>query len=150
MVITRHIEAPPSAVYRAILDAQAVAAWMVPDGMRSRVHEFEPVEGGSFRVSLTYEAPTDAGKTTAQTDTYHGHFVKLVPDQQVVEVMEFETSDPAMKGEMTVTYTLTEAGTGTNVLAVHDNVPPGVSPTDNEAGWKMAFEKLARLLEPVG
>jgi uncharacterized protein YndB with AHSA1/START domain len=150
MVITRHIEAPPSAVYRAILDRQAVAAWMVPDGMRGRVHEFEPVEGGSFRVSLTYEAPTEAGKTTAQTDTYHGHFVKLVPDQQVVEVMEFETSDPAMKGEMTVTYTLTEAGTGTNVLAVHDNVPPGVSPTDNEAGWKMAFEKLARLLEPVG
>lgn len=150
MVITRHIEAPPSAVYRAILDKQAVAAWMVPDGMRGRVHEFEPVEGGSFRVSLTYEAPTAAGKTTAQTDTYHGHFVKLVPDQQVVEVMEFETSDPAMKGEMTVTYTLTEAGTGTNVLAVHDNVPPGVSPADNEAGWKMAFEKLARLLEPVG
>jgi uncharacterized protein YndB with AHSA1/START domain len=150
MVITRHIEAPPSAVYRAILDRQAVAAWMVPDGMRGRVHEFEPVEGGSFRVSLTYEAPTEAGKTTAQTDTYHGHFVKLVPDQQVVEVMEFETSDPALKGEMTVTYTLTEAGTGTNVLAVHDNVPPGVSPTDNEAGWKMAFEKLARLLEPVG
>jgi len=61
--------------------------------------------------------------------------------------MEFETSDPRMRGEMTVTYELTDAGSGTNVLAVHDHLPPGLAPADNEAGWRMALEKLARLVE---
>jgi uncharacterized protein YndB with AHSA1/START domain len=70
-----------------------------------------------------------------------------VPNQQVVEVMEFETADDSMRGEMTVTFTLTEANGGTDVLAVHDNVPPGISPADNEIGWRMSLEKLARLVE---
>jgi hypothetical protein len=65
----------------------------------------------------------------------------------VVEIMEFETEDPAMHGEMTMTFTLTEADGGTDVLAVHDNLPPGVSPADNETGTRMALEKLARLVE---
>jgi len=98
-------------------------------------------------ASLTYNAPTATGKTTAHTDTYHGHFVKLVPNEQVIEVMEFETADPAMRGEMTVTFTLVEADGGTDVFAVHDNLPPGLSPTDNDTGWRMALEKLKKLVE---
>jgi hypothetical protein len=62
-------------VYRAFLDPDAVAIWKVPNGMTSHVHEFDAREGGSFRISLTYEAPTETGKTTAHTDTYHGGFV---------------------------------------------------------------------------
>src|SRR3954463_8694516 len=92
--ISQHIDAPPATVYRALLDADAVARWMVPAGMTSQVHTFDPREGGAFRISLTYDAPTGTGKTTAQTDSYHGRFVKLVPDQQVVEVVEFESEDP--------------------------------------------------------
>jgi len=134
-------------VYRALLDARAVATWMVPNGMTSHVHAFDAHEGGSFRISLTYDAPSGAGKTTAHTDTYHGRFIKLVPNAQVVEVMEFETEDAAMRGEMTVTFTLTDADGGTDVLGVHENLPPGVAPADNETGWRMALEKLARLVE---
>ena len=145
--IRRHLKAQRATVYRALLDPNAVAVWMVPTGMTSHLHEFEAREGGSFRISLTYDEPTETGKTTAHTDTYHGHFVKLVPDEQIVEVMEFETADPAMRGEMTVTFTLTDAGGGTDLLAVHDNVPPGVSPADNETGWRMALEKLATHVE---
>lgn len=141
------MKASRAEVYRALLDAQAVATWMVPQGMTSHVHVFEPREGGAFRISLTYEAPTGTGKTTAHTDTYHGHFVKLVPNEQVVQVLEFETADPAMRGEMTITFTLTDADGGTDVLGVHENLPPGVSPADNETGWRMALEKLARLVE---
>ena len=89
----------------------------------------------------------ETGKTTAHTDTYHGHFVKLVPDEQIVEVMEFETADPAMRGEMTVTFTLTDAGGGTEISAVHDRLPPGLSPADNETGWREALAKLAALVE---
>jgi uncharacterized protein YndB with AHSA1/START domain len=111
------------------------------------VHTFDAREGGSFRISLTYDEPTGTGKTTAHTDTYQGRFVKLLPNEQVVEVMEFETADAAMRGEMMVTFTLTDAGVGTNVLAVHDNVPRGVSPADNEAGWREALDKLAAIVE---
>ncbi len=146
--LQRHFKAPPEAVYRALTDAHAVADWMVPDGLISHVHDFDAREGGAIRISLTYESPTETGKTSAHTDTYHGRFVRLVPNEQVVETMEFETDDPAMRGEMTVTYTLTEGKDGgTDLLAVHDDLPPGVSPADNETGWKMSLDKLAALVE---
>ena len=145
----RHVNAPSENVYRALLDAQAVTTWMVPDGMTSHVHEFDAREGGLFRISLTYDMPTGTGKTTAHTDTYHGRFVKLVPHELVVEEMEFETDDPAMRGLMTVTYTLVEADGGTDLVAVHDNLPPGISPADNELGWQMSLDKLVTLVEGV-
>jgi uncharacterized protein YndB with AHSA1/START domain len=143
----QHVKAPRADVYRALIDAHAVAQWMVPSGMTSHVHEFDNREGGAFRISLTYDTPNETGKTTAHTDTYHGHFVTLVPNTQVVEVIEFETSNDLMRGEMTVTYTLTEADGGTDIFAVHDNLPPGIAPADNETGWRMSLEKLARLVE---
>src|SRR5262245_12547864 len=104
--VSRHLNAPRPKVYRALLDARAIAKWRVPDGMTSRVHAFDPREGGSYRISLTYDAPAAVGKSTAHTDTFHGRFLKLVPDQQVVELVEFETKDPEMVGEMTLSITL--------------------------------------------
>ena len=77
---------------------------MVPQGMTSQVHEFDAREGGAFRISLTYGGPGGTGTTTASTDTYHGRFVRLVPRELVVQTMAFETSDAAMRGEMTATY----------------------------------------------
>jgi uncharacterized protein YndB with AHSA1/START domain len=145
--ITRHINAPRASVYRALLDADAVARWMVPTGMSSHVHAFDPREGGAFRISLTYDAPPGTGKTTAHTDTYHGRFVTLVPNEQVVEVVEFETEDPALRGEMTITMTLTDVDGGTEISAVHDRLPPGLSPADNEVGWQSSLAKLAALVE---
>ena len=134
-------------MYRALLDPRAVAKWKAPDGMTCDVHELDAREGGAIRVSLTYDEPTAAGKTTSHTDTYHGRFVKLVPDEQVVEVDEFETDDPALRGEMTITITLADADGGTDLVAVHDGLPRGVSPADNEIGWQMALAKLAALVE---
>ncbi len=145
--ITRHIRAPRATVYRALLDPNAVAKWKVPDGMTCQVHEFDGREGGSIRISLTYEEPSGTGKTTAHTDTYHGRFVKLVPNEQVVEVDEFETDDPALRGEMVITITLADRDGGTELVAVHDGLPDGVSPQDNEIGWSMALAKLAALVE---
>ena len=112
------------------------------------MHAFNAREGGSFSISLTYDEPTGAGKTTAHTDSYHGRFVKLVPDEQVVEVAEFETADPALRGEMTITTTLADApGGGTDIVAVHEGLPPGLPMADNEAGWREALAKLAALVE---
>jgi uncharacterized protein YndB with AHSA1/START domain len=89
----------------------------VPDGMTCHVHSFDA-----------------------------RHFLKLVPDERVVEVDEFETTDPAMSGEMTITITLSDADGGTDLLAVHEGLPPGVALADNETGWRMALAKLAALV----
>jgi uncharacterized protein YndB with AHSA1/START domain len=141
------MNAARSDVYRALLDADAIAQWRVPTGMSSYVHEFDAREGGPFRISLTYDAPTGTGKSASHTDTYHGHFVKLVPNEQVVEVFEFETADPELRGEMRMTTTLTEVDGGTDVLVVHEQIPDCVPATDNETGTRMALENLAKLVE---
>ena len=146
--VTRHLAAPRAAVYRALLDPGAVARWKVPEGMTCVVHEFDAREGGTLRVSLTYDAPGPQGKTTAHTDTYRGRFVELVPNERVVEVDEFETADPRLQGPMRSTITLADApGGGTDLTAVHDGVPDGVAPADNELGWRTALDRLAALVE---
>jgi uncharacterized protein YndB with AHSA1/START domain len=115
--------------------------------MTCKVHEFEAREGGKFRLSLTYDSPRRAGKTTSRTDTYHGRFVEVVPHERLVEVDEFETEDPAMRGEMTITITLADEGRGTRVLGVHEGLPAGVSMADNQVGWEAALARLAGLVE---
>ncbi|MEU0807547.1 SRPBCC family protein [Streptomyces sp. NPDC005970] len=148
--VSRHVNAPRSAVYRALVDADAIARWRVPAGMSGQVHEFEACEGGRFRISLTYDVPGGVGKSDTHTDTYHGRFMRLVPDERVVEVFEFETADPAFGGVMTMTTTLTEADGGTDVRVVHEGLPDGVSAADNETGTRMALDNLARLVEAGG
>ena len=146
--ITHHIKAHRALVYAALLDPGAVPEWKVPNGMTCHVHEFDAREGGTLRVSLSYDEPGPQGKTTAHTDTYRGRFVRLVPGELVVEADVFETADPAMQGEMTSTITLAEApGGGTELTAVHDGVPDGVALADNELGWRMALDRLATLVE---
>lgn len=120
---------------------------MVPTGMTSHVHAFDGSEGGAFRISLTYDAPTGTGKTSAQTDTFHGRFDRLVPDELVVQKVEFETDNPAMAGEMTITYTLVDTGGETDLVSVHEGIPPGVNPADNELGTQISLGRLADLVE---
>jgi uncharacterized protein YndB with AHSA1/START domain len=143
----RTIAAPRGRVYRALIDPEAVARWRVPAGMAARVHEFDAREGGAVRVSLTYAASERVGKTAGRTDTYRGRFVRLVPDELVVEVDEFETDDPTLRGEMTMTFRLVDADGGTELLAVHEGLPAGLAPADNEAGWREALARLAELVE---
>ena len=73
--------------------------------------------------------------------------MKLVPNEQVVQVVEFETTDPALRGEMTFMIGLTYTDGGTDILAVHEGLPRGLSAADNETGWGMALTKLAALVE---
>lgn len=140
------MRASPWTVYRALTDAAAIVAWRVPDGMSAHVHTFEPRAGGAFRVSLTYEGG-GAGKSGGHTDTYHGHFARLVPGALVVEVLEFETDDRALVGVMTLTTTLTPDDGGTVVEILHEGVPDAVPRADNEQGTRMALDRLARLVE---
>ena len=145
----RHIAAPRSSIYQALLDPDAVQQWMVPDGMASEIHAFDAREGGTFRISLTYDDPTQAGKTDAATDTFHGRFVGSCPTPRWCRPWSSRRDDPAMQGEMTITYRLDDAPDGgTTVTGIHEGVPPGVRPEDNELGWQMSMAKLAALVEP--
>jgi len=145
--VTQQINAPRERVYRALIDANAIAKWKVPDGMSCSVHSFDAREGGAFRVSLMYDTPAGVGKTIANTDTYHGYFLKLVPNERIVEIDEFETADPKLHGKMRITITLYDKYGGTELVAVHEHLPTGVSIADNETGWRMALGKLAALVE---
>jgi uncharacterized protein YndB with AHSA1/START domain len=146
--VHRRIAAPRGTVYRLLIDPDAVVKWRVPDGMTAHVHTFEAREGGTLRVSLTYDAPTGMGKTAAHTDTYQGRFLRLVPNEMVVEEDEFETNDSGLRGKMVSTITLADSPDGgTEVTGVHEHLPPGVSAEDNETGWRMALAKLAGLAE---
>lgn len=144
------VGAPPAAVYAALVDPGALGRWRVPDGMTAVVHEFEPVEGGRLRVSLSYDDPAAAGKSGGHTDTYHGRFARLVPDREVVEVIEFETADPALRGEMTMSTTLRPVTGGTEVTIEHHGLPAAVSAAANETGTRMALTRLAALLAAGG
>src|ERR1700730_12779023 len=87
--VSRIIKAPRKAVYQACLDPDAVATWRAPDNMKGHVHVFDAREGGTFRMSLTYQDParSPGGKTSEDTDTFQGRFVELVPDEKVVEAI---------------------------------------------------------------
>jgi uncharacterized protein YndB with AHSA1/START domain len=147
---TQLVRAPRGAVYAALLDPRAVERWRVPDDMVAAVHQWEPVQGGRFRVSLTYRAEDRTGKTAGATDTYAGHFAVLVPDVQVVEELAFETPDADLGEEMTMTWTLREVDGGTEVELLHQGVPDAVSPEDNATGTRMALAKLAAHVEGAG
>jgi uncharacterized protein YndB with AHSA1/START domain len=131
-------------VYAALTEPTDIQRWKVPRDITSEVLAWD---GDSFRISLTYDAPDRAGKTSAHTDTYRGRFVELVPDERVVEVDEFETDDPALAGPMTITIALSDADGGTELAATHEGLPEGVSPSDNETGWREALARLAALVE---
>jgi uncharacterized protein YndB with AHSA1/START domain len=147
-VVSRVIDAPREAVYRAYLDRDSLAAWLPPGAMTGVVHAFDAREGGSFSMSLVYpEGDRSAGgKTTGSTDTFHGRFVTLIPNERIVWAVEFESADSAFAGEMIVATTLAPAAGGTEVTIRCDNIPAGVRLEDNEAGCRSSLEKLASFL----
>jgi len=145
--VSRLIHAPRAAIYAALLDPDAIALWRAPDDMTCRVHSFDAREGGEYRVSLTYDEPDRQGKSSAHTDTYRGRFLRLVPNEKVVESMEFETDNPALAGAMTLTTALSDAADGTEVVMSHEGIPDAIPAADNELGSRMALANLARLVE---
>jgi uncharacterized protein YndB with AHSA1/START domain len=146
--VSRRLAASRGRVFRALVDPADIARWRYPAGMSCQIHEFDAREGGAVRVSLTYDSQDGQGKTAGRTDIYGGRFVTVRPDELLVEVDEFETDDPLLSGEMTMTIRLTEtADGGTELHATHEGLPAGVSAADNELGWRQALDRLADLVE---
>src|SRR5262245_55870779 len=90
---SRVIKAAPDAIYRAYLDPRAVAQWRPPKGMRATIYAFDAREGGVYRMAFEYVGANHAvpGKTTAHADVFEGRFVELVPNERIVERVEFES-----------------------------------------------------------
>jgi len=146
---SRIIKASRKAVYDAFIDPKSVAVWLAPDNMRGEVHDWDVREGGTFRMTLTYLDPAQSpgGKTTKDQDSFRGRFAEIIPYEEIVEIIEFESKDPRMKGEMEMTVSLADTKGGTEVTLLFQDIPPGIRPEDNDKGSRQSLRKLARLLE---
>ncbi|WP_077693440.1 MULTISPECIES: SRPBCC family protein [Nocardiopsis] len=145
---SRTVRAPASAVYAAMTDPDALAAWLPPEGMTGRTERFEPWPGGGFRMVLTYLDPqAGQGKTSESSDVTEVEFAELVPNERIVQRVVFESPDPDFAGTMTMVWRLTEVPEGTLVAVEATGVPRGVSQTDHEAAFASSLANLAAHVE---
>jgi uncharacterized protein YndB with AHSA1/START domain len=146
---SRVIKAPREALYRAFTDPAALAVWLAPDEMTSKVHEFDGRVGGGYRMSLFYPSSEQVyrGKTSEREDRFTARFVELTHPTRIVQAINFDSVDPAFAGEMTMVVTFEERHGGTEVIILFEHIPPGIRPEDNDAGTRASLEKLARYVE---
>jgi uncharacterized protein YndB with AHSA1/START domain len=146
---SRVIKASQEALYRAFTDPAALGVWLAPDEMTGTVHEFDARVGGGYRMSLFYPAAEQGyrGKTAEREDRFTARFVGLTPPRRIVQVITFDSTDPAFAGEMTMVVTLERTDGGTEVTILCEDIPPGIRPEDNDAGTRSSLEKLARYIE---
>jgi uncharacterized protein YndB with AHSA1/START domain len=146
---SRVVRASPRSIYQAFIDPDALVSWLPPKGMKGRLDVYEPREGGTYRMILAYDEQDHSapGKTSGHSDVVRGRFVELIPDERIVQLVEFESKDLAFTGEMTMTWTLTAVPGGTEVSVRGENVPEGIRPEDHEAGFRSTLENLANFTE---
>lgn len=145
---SRVIAADPDRVYAALVDPEALTAWLPPDGMSGRFERFDARPGGSYRLVLTYaDTSTARGKATADSDIVQARFVDLVPGVRVVQAVEFVSDDPSNAGTMTMTWEVSPVDAGTRVDIRADDVPAGISPEDHAAGLASSLANLATYIE---
>lgn len=143
---SRIVSASAEAIYAALVDRDALLAWLPPEGMTGEILEFDPRPGGAFRLALHYSAPGH-GKTTDDTDLVESEFVELVPGHRVVQLVRFRSDDPAFAGTMRMVWDLEPAAGGTRVIILAEDVPPGISKEDHDTGLRSSLENLARYVE---
>ena len=145
---SRVIMASPDRVFAALVDPDALVAWLPPAGMNGRFEHFDARPGGSYRLVLTYtNASTASGKATADSDIVEARFVDIVPGVRVVQAVNFVSDDPDYAGTMTMTWTLTASEDGTRVDIRADDVPAGISAEDHAAGLASSLANLAAHVE---
>jgi uncharacterized protein YndB with AHSA1/START domain len=141
------IAAPLADVFAALVDRDALIAWLPPEGMTARFERFDPRPGGSYRLVLTYVDPASAhGKATPEADVVEARYVDIVADLRVVQEVDFLSDDPAFAGTMTMTWEVTAVEGGTRVDIVAANVPEGISAEDHATGLASSLAKLAAYL----
>jgi uncharacterized protein YndB with AHSA1/START domain len=146
---SRLVHAAPAKIYRACTEAEAIAAWRAPAGMKAEVFAFDPRPGGAYRMALTFQGdpPSGGGKTTERSDVFDGLFLALEPDRRIVEQVRFETDDPAYAGAMQVITLIEPVEEGAEVTMRCENVPAGISAEDHQVGLRSTLANLAAYVE---
>ena len=135
----RVLRAPPERVYRAFLDAGAMAKWLPPYGFTCQVHHLEARVGGGFRMSFT-------NFTTGNGHSFGGEYLELVPNERIRYTDKFD--DPNLPGEMRVTVSLTRVSCGTQLNIVQEGIPEIIPVEMCYLGWQESLAQLATLVEP--
>lgn len=135
----RVLRAPPERIYRAFLDADAMAKWLPPNGFTGKVHHSEPRVGGTYKMSFT-------NFSTGSSHSFGGEYLELVPSERIRYADRFD--DPNLPGTMHVTVSLKSVSCGTEVSIVQEGVPEVIPVEMCYLGWQESLEQLAKLVDP--
>lgn len=134
----RILRATPERVYRAFLDADAMAKWLPPNGFTGRVDHLDARVGGTFRMSFT-------NFTTKQSHTFGGEYLEILPDERICYTDKFD--DPNLPGTMTTTVSLRPVSFGTELNVVQEGIPEAIPAEACYLGWQESLVLLAKLVE---
>jgi uncharacterized protein YndB with AHSA1/START domain len=134
----RVIRATPERVYRAFLDADAMAKWLPPNGFTGKVHHLEAKVGGTFKMSFT-------NFTTGPSHSFGGEYLELTPHERIRHTDKFD--DANLPGEMQTTINLNKVSCGTELSIVQEGVPAAIPPEACYLGWQESLILLAKLVE---
>ena len=134
----RVLRAPPERVYRAFLDAEAMAKWLPPNGFTGKVHHLDPRVGGTFRMSFTNFA-------TGQSHAFGGEYLEIVPNERICYTDRFD--DPNLPGVIKATVSLKAVACGTELSVVQEGIPEAIPVELCYLGWQDSLALLARLVE---
>jgi uncharacterized protein YndB with AHSA1/START domain len=129
----------PEKVYRAFIEADALAKWLPPNGFTCTVHSFDAKVGGGFKMSFR-------NFTTGHSHSFGGKYLELTPNERVRYTDTFD--DPNLPGEMTVTVALKKVSVGTDVSIVQEGIPDLIPVEACYLGWQESLRNLAKLVEP--
>ena len=134
----RVLRATPEKIYRAFLDADAMAKWLPPNGFTGKVHQMDAKVGGAYKMSFT-------NFTTGKSHSFGGTYVELTPHEQIRYTDKFD--DPNLPGEMQTTISLKPVSVGTEMNVVQEGVPEAIPPEACYLGWQESLTLLAQLVE---
>src|SRR4051794_10339387 len=129
----------PEKVYRAFIEADALAKWLPPNGFACIVHHLEPMVGGTFKMSFR-------NFTTGNSHSFGGEYVELVPNERLRYTDKFD--DPNLPGNIQVAVTLKNVSVGTELNIVQEGLPDIIPVEACYLGWQQSLENLAKLVEP--
>lgn len=135
----RVLRSKPERVYRAFLNADAMAKWLPPYGFTCKVHEMDARVGGTYRMSFT-------NFTTGNSHSFGGEYRELIPAEKVRYTDKFD--DPNLPGEMETTVTFKQVMCGTEIQIVQEGLPAVIPVEMCYLGWQESLEQLAKLVEP--
>ena len=134
----RVLRAEPRRVYRAFLDADAMAKWLPPNGFTGHVHHLDAKVGGTYKMSFT-------NFTTGKAHSFGGTFLELVPHERIRHTDQFD--DPNLPGQMQTTITLKKVSCGTELNIVQEGIPDVIPPEACSLGWQESLALLEKLVE---